>query len=568
MKKLATGILSFLFLIGHLMILSAQSDCAKYTLLQSDIGNESETFGVSLADFNGDGWKDVVIIDAYNEIEVYFYNPANGRMDTLGQHLGGDAWRFGVEVLDIENDGDWDFITVPFSSSSGNGIEVWENGGQGNFTLKADGVGGSSTSGHEFAVGDVDGDGFTDIFFPHGDIDILLNDGTGSFFSSGQNNLSLTSPEGAVLADLDADGDLDAVVVGGYGAKIFLNDGDGIFSESNQELSEDDEGVDAADIDGDGDIDLVIAPWIGSVKIFLNDGAGHFAPGYTLDDINSFFIDVVLADQNFDGYPDIFTNKRLWLNDASHPGQFILQDFNITISSHDFEVTDINNDGFLDMYVGRFSHDEGDNIYLSTPSEIDNNEVAICVGDSLLIGNEWQTAEGVYIENLGCDSFRKTSLSLFDEINTDISRPNASTLSVGEANATYQWLDCDNNFSPIEGATSQDFSPSQNGYYAVEVTTENCTAISDCQIFTQVGTSEGEAVIFNIYPNPTKGTFSIESTWNIKTIKVVNTMGKVLQQTNEILGNTAVDLSAQPSGIYFVKIQIGEEVFSRKIIKE
>jgi len=179
-------------LIFGALILNAQTNCVNFTLSQGDIGNESETFCVSLADFDGDGWKDVVCIHAYDVIEIYFNN-GDGTFDTTAIYYGNNNWRFGVEVLDIENDGDWDFITSPFNSSLGNGMEIWQNNGTGNFTLKGTIL--NNTSGYEFAVGDLNGDGYTDIFFPHGVISIMLNDGSGNFYSNGQTNCLQVRPK-------------------------------------------------------------------------------------------------------------------------------------------------------------------------------------------------------------------------------------------------------------------------------------------------------------------------------------------------------------------------------------
>lgn len=462
-------------------LINAQTNCANFTLSQGDIGIESETFGVSLADFDGDGWKDVVTIDAYNDIEVYFNN-GDGTFNTTPITLGGDSWRFGVEVIDIENDGDWDFITSPFSSSSGNGMEIWENDGTGSFTLKDNIV--NNSSGYEFAVGDLNGDGYTDIFFPHGDIDIMLNDGTGNFVSNGQNNLSASSAEAVTLADFDGDNDLDAVVVRGGGAgfvgKYYINDGTGQFMDSGQELSYGCEGVAAGDIDADGDLDIAIAPWMGSVHFWLNDGLGNFMPGDTLHEINWFFNDIILKDQNFDGHVDIFTDTHIWLNDNNNPGNFILQDFEMDASNHDFEVADINNDNLPDIYLGRFSSNDGDQVFLCDEPNYIIGDTTLCFGDSIFLQNAWQTQPGSFLAYAGCDSLALTNLSFYDEINTEVTILNI-TLTATVAGADYQWLDCDNNFYPIEGETSQSFTPEVTGNYAVEITeNEICSAISEC----------------------------------------------------------------------------------------
>lgn len=46
---------------------------------------------------------------------------------------------------------------------------------------------------------------------------------------------------------------------------------------------------------------------------------------------------------------------------------------------------------------------------------------------------------------------------------------------------TYQWLDCTNENAPIDGATSQTFTPTQSGSYSVQITdASGCVSVSEC----------------------------------------------------------------------------------------
>ena len=66
----------------------------------------------------------------------------------------------------------------------------------------------------------------------------------------------------AGTADLDADGDLDIVIVHEFGNNILLlNDGTGRFESGSRQLPSrirDSEDVGIADLDGGGDLDLVV----------------------------------------------------------------------------------------------------------------------------------------------------------------------------------------------------------------------------------------------------------------------------------------------------------------------
>lgn len=67
--------------------------------------------------------------------------------------------------------------------------------------------------------------------------------------------------------------------------------------------------------------------------------------------------------------------------------------------------------------------------------------------------------------------------------NVDISVATANataTANAAGAGVTYQWIDCDNNNAPVAGETSQDFTATTSGNYAVIITDGQCVDTSDC----------------------------------------------------------------------------------------
>ncbi len=72
-----------------------------------------------------------------------------------------------------------------------------------------------------------------------------------------------------------------------------------------------------------------------------------------------------------------------------------------------------------------------------------------------------------------------------------------------------------------------------------------------------------------IFPNPSTGKFWIKQTsdrQNLSSIELFNSFGEKLKQFDSDKPLIPVDLSDNPKGIYLIKIKIGLEVFTKKII--
>jgi hypothetical protein len=218
----------------------------------------------ALGDLDLDGDLDLVVRGT--ETLVLLRNRGDATFDTPEALTG-----YGTPVMgDIDNDGDLDVA---------NGDRVLLNDGQGQFSS------GPAAQGC-VAMADVDGDADLDCLahtgyggsmtmFGH----VLLNDGD-------EFEVGPQTPFGfeCDTADLDGDGDLDAVCVSpvAEAARVFINDGVGGFSRAEQVLGEvGARGIALGDLDGDSYVDVVVSQWKGAGKpapnlIFLNDGQAHF----------------------------------------------------------------------------------------------------------------------------------------------------------------------------------------------------------------------------------------------------------------------------------------------------
>ena len=124
------------------------------------------------------------------------------------------------------------------------------------------------TSGAGVAAGDVDGDGWCDLYFCGMENANVLYRNLGSWrfedvTASAGVACSNQFSTGATFADVDGDGDLDLLVNSlGGGTRLYINDGKGHFTEaadSGLVRKFGSTSLALADVDGDGDLDLYVA---------------------------------------------------------------------------------------------------------------------------------------------------------------------------------------------------------------------------------------------------------------------------------------------------------------------
>lgn len=125
-----------------------------------------------------------------------------------------------------------------------------------------------------------------------------------------------------------------------------------------------------------------------------------------------------------------------------------------------------------------------------------------------------------------------------------------TTIEASATDVNYQWLDCDNDYAPINNATSQSFTASQNGNYAVEITDGICVDTSDCVAITTVSLVDYQNIDHvSVYPNPTKNTLYIDNANIYVSYKIVDIQGKVLR-SDKIAGS--INIEDLKQGHYFI----------------
>jgi len=170
---------------------------------------------------------------------------------------------------------------------------VYLNDGDGAFGLK-----GTVDAGNDpkaIKAADLNGDGNADAVVANdssGVVTVFIGDGAGGLQEKGTYQAG-NRPREIVLPDLDKDGVRDLVVAGGSGSSIiaaFAGEGDGTFSgPDDYTTGPRPNSVDSADFDLDGNADVAAANWSldneaqASLSVLFGDGTGTFPAARKID---------------------------------------------------------------------------------------------------------------------------------------------------------------------------------------------------------------------------------------------------------------------------------------------
>jgi len=142
-----------------------------------------------------------------------------------------------------------------------------------------------------------------------------------------------------------------------------------------------------------------------------------------------------------------------------------------------------------------------------------------------------------------------------------------------EENATYQWIDCNNGNAPIDGATDRFFSFTEDGSFAVIVTSSNnpdCEVTSDCIVVVVTGIQEINDPLFTVFPNPSTGKYTIEfnAANDYLEAEINDELGRVIEKRAvKEASELEFDISDKSKGIYYLKLVSKEGIKVVKLIK-
>jgi FG-GAP-like repeat len=321
---------------------------------------------VLTADLDRDGDLDVLTSSASND-EIAWYENSDGSghfgpQQILTSLAAGVA---SVLVADLDGDGDLDLLAVlPGSDEIAWLTNLDGEGGFGSLQILSS----SATGIASVFAADIDTDGDLDVLAAStgsGEIGWFENtDGAGHFASQQLVSTSANGVTSVLAADLDGDGDLDAIAAALGNAEIAWYENETIHRSAHFpdrsaifEMATGARTVVAADLDGDGDLDLLLGSGTdATISWYENsDGKGSFGTRRIVSTLAEGVQSVVAADIDRDGDLDVLSASRnddkvAWYENSDGHGAFGTQQIISTLADDPFSVAaaDLDGDGDLD----------------------------------------------------------------------------------------------------------------------------------------------------------------------------------------------------------------------------
>lgn len=169
-----------------------------------------------------------------------------------------------------------------------------------------------------------------------------------------------------------------------------------------------------------------------------------------------------------------------------------------------------------------------------------------------------------YINSFGCDSIvcLDLTISSFDTtvLNFD------SILFSQDNNSDYQWIMCDPEII-LNSENNQFLKPPVGGMYAVVLSNENCIDTSECLQYVPLGAASiKDRLEVLVYPNPSKGVFTIHSSERILGLEIYDTLGRIVFQKDAIEATSFECDHFLSNGVYLMKVKINSTSVYKELI--
>jgi len=197
-----------------------------------------------------------------------------------------------------------------------------------------------------------------------------------------------------------------------------------------------------------------------------------------------------------------------------------------------------------------------------------------CESYTLPSGSNTYNESGTYFDVIpnanNCDSVITINLEIENfTLDTDINQSNGTLNALATADF-YQWIDCNTNL-PINGATSQSFTPTEIGEYALVLHQNSCSETTDCySVSALVGIDEVDLnSSIKVFPNPVIGEnifIYFNQTMDYASVKLFSTDGRLISE-NQYLNTKKIGYTIHENGLYLLKVTVNNQSHTYKILR-
>ena len=281
--------------------------------------------------FSGTGHEDIIAGSNTAGSSVTLYKNAGDGSFPTSMVIAGNTQIADLAAADLDNDSDADLVLAIWQSSE---VRLYESTGVGVFTQAPRSYFPyASGQNRAIAVGDVNGDGLSDIilrrkylFGPFGTSDVYYNEGNSEFSDPAYLGFEISGLFNSIsLGDMNNDSRLDIVVnISENPNSVYLQPAGsrGHFPQKTIGGLHATAYVFLSDMDGSGTLDVIEGNMSGyGTYIYLNPGDGNFS-GVGSQILTSDTNAVAVGDLTGDSSPDVVTGDqgvrlRAWINPSS-----------------------------------------------------------------------------------------------------------------------------------------------------------------------------------------------------------------------------------------------------------
>ena len=203
-----------------------------------------------------------------------------------------------------------------------------------------------------------------------------------------------------------------------------------------------------------------------------------------------------------------------------------------------------------------------------TAASTNSTTISACGSYTWSVNGTTYTTSGTYTSVVGCLT-ETLNLTINALPVTTITRA-GDDLTATETGATYQWYNCTSGSvgTIISGATSQSYTATASGSYAVQVTKNGCSEMSACFDVATLSGNSFDLAKLSYYPNPVIDVLTISYTNEITSVQVYDISGRLVRDMKPNSNEVTVDLSDLAASVYVVKVFADTTSGEFKVVKK